>query len=480
MGVTSKLLDLWDVLGGEEPRSRKGLSISLDPSGFVTEIRDYRRPNSLHSDTATLQDAMSGNELVFACLDIKATAAQDPRLLVQKVVKQSGGKVEYEEDQGHAFRQLIMRPNPMMTEADLMRAAIISWDISNPRRFYCEKEYEGKLLKYIWPLNPACMRLLPSRVDPSKNIGYVWSDGIERREYAFDEILVRAGPAWYNPSPTVAALRAIESDSAQTDYVRTFFENGGIPPGILKYKNVRLNQTQRDEVRDKWRSIHGNAYGKQFDIGVLDAEVDYQQTGSKLDELQSQVLRSVAESRVCMVYKVPPLIIYAYVGLMRATYANLKEAYEGFWSTAMSPAFRELRDFWTWNLLTEFEYVETIKKEQIRLNYDMSQVVALQDDVDAMAARNERAWRAGGITRAEYRAKIGEQPGPNDNFYILPAGSQVVFADERPTAVVTVSPLKTKAKATPPSLAIIERRMEKAVQGYLHEQYMLAAAAVGG
>lgn len=456
---------------------RKGLSISLEPGGFVTEIRGYGRSSAPRADTATLEATMSLNELVFACIAVKATAARDPRLTVQ-VQKQQGGKLVYEEQPGHPFRSLIMRPNPRMTEGDLMRAAIVSWDISNPRRFYAEKEYKNSLLVALHPLNPALMQPKYSQSGGRQLLGYTWSDGTSRREYSLDDLLIRSAPAWYDPPPLVAALGATESDTAQTDYVRAFFENGGVPPGLLKY-NMPLNDERRDEIRDKWRSRHGNRYGRQHDIGVLDVNAEYQQTGSKLDELASQTLRSVAESRICMVFGVPPLIVYAYVGLLRATYSNLGEAWRGFWDATMSPMFKELKDFWTWGLLTEFEDEADIRDEKVKLAYDMSTVAALQEDVDAIQKRAEAAWRAGGMTRAQYVQALGLQPDPGDAFYLLPAGAVVVPVGSVPAAAAAPEKAKRAQKArTRGSVQLTERRMEKAVQAYLAREYERAAQAV--
>lgn len=455
--------------GGE-----KALSVSLEPGGFVTEVRGYGRIGAPRADTATLEATMSLNELVYACIAVKATAARDPRLTVQ-VQKTSGGKLTYEEQPGHPFRSLIMRPNDRMTEGDLMRAMIVSWDISNPRRFYCEKEYKSSLLIGLHPLNPSLMRPKYSHAR-RELIGYEWSDGSTRRDYALDELLIRSAPAWYDPPPLVAALGATESDTAQTDYVRAFFENGGVPPGLLKY-NMPLNDDKRDEIRDKWRSRYGNRFGRNHDIGVLDTNVEWQETGATLDKLQSQTLRSVAESRICMVFGVPPLIVYAYVGLLRATYSNLGEAWRGFWDATMSPTFKELRDFWTWGLLSEFEEEADIRSERVRLAYDMSTVAALQEDVDAIQKRSEAAWRAGGITRAEYRQALGQQADPGDAFYLLPAGTTVVPSGTMPSpaAAAPGKAAKTRARG---SVQLTERRIEKAVQTYLRNEYERAAQAV--
>src|SRR6476659_8157322 len=84
----------------------KSLSIALQPGGFVNEVQSYRRPSYPASDTSAFQEAMTRNELVYACLAVKATAALDPRLLVQKAVKK-GDKTTYEELPGHPLRQLL-------------------------------------------------------------------------------------------------------------------------------------------------------------------------------------------------------------------------------------------------------------------------------------------------------------------------------------------------------------------------------------
>ncbi len=449
--------------------ARKGLTISrdaaLEPGGFVTELMSLGRPGAPYSDTADLQDAQIRNELVFACLAIKASTAQDPRLIVQQQ-RTARGKTTYEEVPNHPLRQLLA-----MSEADLMKAALISWDVSNPRRAYFEKVYTGALLTGLNPLNPVCMHAERSR-SSGELLGYTYRDGTHRREYGLDELIVRAAPAWYDPPPLVAALGSVASDTAQTDYIRAFFDNGGVPAGFLKY-NMPMNDTQRGEVRAKWSAIYGNRYRRQHDVGVLDANVDYQEIGAPLDKLSSQTLRSVAESRICMVFGVPPLIVYAYVGLLRATYSNLKEAWAGFWDATMSPAFKEWRIFWTRALLPEFESERDIRSERVRLHYDLSAVAALQEDVDATQKRARENWTAGGISQNEFRAAIGYEPRP---------GGDEVFAKPSPTpTTTTTTPAgagKERKERDGATVAMIERRMEREVRSYLLGEYQAAVAAV--
>lgn len=482
----SDFKDFVNMLRGRAPsHEAKSVTITYTPADLPARYW----PSSLDASTGALQDIVLRNELVFACLAAKATAAQDPMLRVEKAVTKNG-KTTYEPVAGHPFRALIMRPNPMMSEADLMQAAIISWDVSNPRRFYCEKEYKSGSLIALHPLNPSAMKPRYSRANSRELIGYDWTEGGQKREYALDELLIRAAPAWYDPPPLAAALGSVNSDVAQTDFISAFFENGGVPSGFLKYGNQALNDTKREEIRQKWRAIYGNRNRGQHDIGVLDMNADWVKSGATLSDLDSETLRQVAESRICMVFGVPPLIVYAYVGLVRATYSNLKEALAGFWDITMSPAFKEWRDFYARALLPEFEDERAILSEQVRLSYDLSLVAALQDDVDALFNRAEKAFRAGAITLNQYRAMMGQEADAAGDYYLRLAAYAPYPAGMAPTVTsedvlmgkpsTAAEPMKRRQIKKRDDLVSVERRMEKKLQTYLQQQYTLAANAVRG
>lgn len=403
----------------------KGLSISRgmpDASGFIL------RPqiSDADADTERLQEVMKTNELVYACLNIKAQSARDPRLTVE--VLNSDG--EYAALPTHPLQSLMRSPNERMTEGDLLTAAIISWDTTSPRLFFAEKEYQRSLLVGLHPLNPALMTPIRSGVNRVLT-GWRWGSGGAAIEYKLEELLIRSAPGWYQPAPLVAALGSIGSDTGQTDYVRDFFANGGMPSTYIKDSSRVLTNAQRDEVRAKWRATYGNRSGGQHDIAVLDMHQDLGKIGAGLDELDSESLRMITESRICMVLGVPPLIVYAYAGLMKSTYSNLKEAWSGFWDSTMSPTLKEWRDFWALSLLPEFEDRDDIRSEKVRLRYDLSQVAALQDDVDAVQNRSVKAYTAGIITLNEARQKIGEKPDPT------PAGDEY-----RKAAAPVAAPVK--------------------------------------
>jgi SPP1 gp7 family putative phage head morphogenesis protein len=165
---------------------------------------------------------------------------------------------------------------------------------------------------------------------------------------------------------------------------------------------------EADEIREKWRAKFSPMLGGNMsDIAVLDENADFEILGARLNELQSEELRSVAESRICMVFGVPPLVIYAYIGMLRSIQSNLREAWQQFWDSTLTPEYKAARQWLTSRLLTEFESDELVLGERVRCQWDMSQVAAMQDDVDAVHQRARENYIAGGITRNEYRAIIG-------------------------------------------------------------------------
>lgn len=383
---------------------------------WISKTQVLQAPNEPRRDTSSLQRALTTNELVYACLMIKAQAMRDPRLMVQRR-KRSG---EWEEWQGHPLRRLMMQPNPLMDEGDLMAACMMSWETTEPRRAYIEKEYDGRLLVGLWPLNPLYM----TEEQRGDTVVYVWSDGKQRHEFQADQLIIRQAPSWWYPSGLAAAMGSVDGDQSQTEYVRAFFKNGGVPSGILKVRGV-LQEPQALDLQARWRAKYSLKKGLAGDVAILDDNASYEKIGSAVGDLENADLRAITESRICMALGVPPLIVYAYVGLLRATYSNLKEAWASFWDSTMSPALKEWRSWWERVLLPEYHNALDITNERVRLAYDLSQVAAMQEDVTAIEARAIALYQSGLATLNEARSSVNLEPIENGDTLKSPQAAQL-------------------------------------------------------
>lgn len=419
------------------------------------------------SDAAALAHAYGRNELVFACVEVKRRAMQDPRLVIEE--RQRDGT--YRIIDGHPLRRLWMYAGDGYDEASLLALIVACRDVFG--WFAAEKvRSRSGALVGLNPLNPALLK--PWRDRDGRQLGYTWKQGLQSVTFTYDELLLYQPPGWASVAPLAVALGATDADTAQTDFIRAFFNNGGQPGGILKVKGT-IKQERADEIATRWATKYGRRGDGQHRPAVLDDNVDYQRTGSALNELDSESIRSLTESRICMAFGVPPLIIYAYVGLLRATYSNLKEAWSNFWDATLSPDLKALRAWLTWSLLTEFESTERVYSEQVRLRWDLTQVAALQDDVDQVQGRAERAFRAGGITLNEYRAHLGAVPDPTGDYYLRSLALLPTPLGAPPTDAPKQLPRQRETKVAPRRL---ERRLQAALETYLTDQYEQAARAI--
>jgi HK97 family phage portal protein len=376
------------------------------------------------------------NEIVYSCIEVKASTAIDPRLMVEE----RKGDGEWAEAAGHPMRRLLMRPNDEMDESAFTQAYIVSMDVAGV--FYAEiVRGANRLPSELHPLNPAKVAAIPG--EGGRVRAYQFKEGTRRVEIPAEDMLVRRKwhpqSRYWGLSPLSVALASVDADNAQTDYLRSFFNHSGVPSGFLKLKK-KLTQEQADTVRAKWKARYARAWGgTQHDIGILDEDAEYIPTGSKLNELDSESIRGLTEARIAMPFRVPPLIIYAYTGMARATYSNLKEAWASFWDATLTPMYKDYRTWLTWSLLRQFVDEELIYGERIRLNWDMKQVAALNEDVTEIQKRARENFRAGGITLNEYRALIGQKPDPQGDYYLRPSSFAVVRLGEQAAAVTSVS-----------------------------------------
>jgi HK97 family phage portal protein len=445
----------------------------------VVPVGVQGRPYPRTYDATRLISAARTNEVVYACISTKQRTAVDPRLYVER--RQSDG--QWLEIDGHPLRRLIMRPNPDMDEINFWQWFIASRETCG--EFYAEIVRSSKAGPPValYPLNPALVDPIPNS---DGTIGaYQWRLGYLKQIIPAEDMLVwrnvDIGNRWRGLSPLSVALGAVGGDIAQTDYVNEFFRVGGIPAGLMTIKGRTVTPLEAEEIREKWRAkFSPSSGGNMSDIAVMDENAEFQVLGSKLDELSSEELRGVAESRICMVFGVPPLVIYAYIGMLRSIQSNLREAWQQFWDSTLTPEYRAMRQWLTTRMLSEFESDDLVMGERVRCQWDMLQVAALQDDVDGMQRRARENYTAGGITRNEFRAVIGAPPDDvHGNDYATPA--QPTGAPE-PTKRAAPIARKAVTKADDDDIERIDASREKIVgkavvkiEKYLRDEYEAAS-----
>ena len=361
------------------------------------------------TDVRSLQAAMQTNELVFAAIRLLAKSANDPRLLV---MRRSSISSEWQEAPDHPFTRLMLQPVPVthavtMDGATWLRCHIASWETT--RLFFAEKVLNtlGQIVE-LHPLDPTCLQPRYNQ-QQTEIIGWTWRSGTKTVEYTNDQLLIRRSQRWYDPPPLAVASGSVALDTEQTAFVRGFFQGGGTPTGVIKV-NKKLQRGEAEDIQTRWREKYGNGGAFAGLPAVFDETGDYQKIGSNLNEIDSQTLRGLAETRIAMVWGIHPTILGTLIGLQHSTYSNYREAQNALWDSVLTPMYKELLSWLQWSLLSQFEPLDRMYAGLVKLAWDMRDVAALQDDVDSRDDRTRKNYLSGLMKLNEARAILGLEP----------------------------------------------------------------------
>jgi HK97 family phage portal protein len=413
-----------------------------DATGIQT-IGLNRRSRTLKYNTESSFRAYLTHELVYSCINKIADVMNDAEIIVE--IKDKDGN--WQKKEGHLLPALLKRPNRLETGRDFRRMMVQSEQATGI--FYGQITRSGAGIPVeIHPLNP--LRLQPW---PNLQTGDIAFYRYTRPDGKFfdiipEDMLIRRRAditnRFFGSAPLDAALKSINSDIGLTDYVDAFFESDGTPSGILKILNATVSETKREALQAKWKQKYSRGGANQKGIAVLDQNAEFQKIGSNLNELDTEKISARFESRICSVFGVPPILVSAWVGLQHTTAnATAKAALRDFWDNKIQPELAALREWYTWFLLPEFENIDAIKAERVRVGWDTSHVGFLQEDADGLHTRARENFKAGMWTLNEAREATGMPPDEvsGADYYVQPLNViavspqvRAIEADKEPQA----------------------------------------------
>lgn len=197
----------------------------------------------------------------------------------------------------------------------------------------------------------------------------------------------------YGLSPISPMARSLDVDNSVTDYLKLFFQNGAMPPGVLSF-DVPMDDETVSRARTRWMEIYGG-YSNWADVAVLDQGGKYQKIGLSFQELDMGVLDARNESRAVAPLGVPMTLIESRPSLVQSTYSNKETDRIMFWQDTMIPELR-------WFEVDYQYYLQGDNGEFVM--FDLSRVPALTLTPAQKHDLATKAFIAGGLSRNEYRA----------------------------------------------------------------------------
>ncbi|MFF2493244.1 phage portal protein [Agromyces sp. NPDC058064] len=372
-------------------------------------LHDPEYPGS--SFLSHVEHGYARNELVYACITERATSIPDAPLRVYDAL---GRKSEPLED--HPVRRLLANPNPLMADVELDELLELHKCLAGNAFWEVVSDRAGRPAE-LWPLRPDLIKVKRGR----NTVSYGYSPDGGGRYVDVDVIHFRMTSP-LDPlggmAPMRAALRGTALDNEATNYVTALLQNHAIPGVAITMGNLEqvLDESTTNRLTEKWKQKFGGK--RRGEPAFLQTGMEIKELGSSLKDLEFPDLRTISESRICMSFGVPPILVGAKVGLDRSTFANYKEARASFWEETLIPA-RKKDARLAMALQRRFAGAGA---RRVEIRPDWSEVEALRESEQARWERATNAFRAGGITQNDFRREVGMQTVDGGDVFLVPSG----------------------------------------------------------
>lgn len=409
------LTSLRDWISGRD-LERRLLPTLADPTrslGISVPTSELGRPLWPERSIESLRREATASPVVYACVTARAKAVSAAPL---RVYRDAGGG-QREELPDHPVAQLLRRPNPTVSEAEFLLTTVLMMDVAGFCLIEKVRSGQGNVVE-LWHLRSEWARPI-ARGDGAFDWEYRVPGRVPVVLAAEDAIVVTSTPSLTlgatGISPTAVALREIGIDSASTEFLKLFFDSGAAPRYALVSPNPITDQAKADAIRERWRQTYGG-YGNWTQVALLHGGLDVRPIGYDLNEMAYPELRRLLEARICMTFGVPPILVGAQVGLDASTYSNFEEARRTFYEDTIVPLWARIDGALTRSLLPELE-----SDRSVSLEFDTSNIAALQEDVTPAWQRATAALAAGAITLNQAQLEMGLPGfGPDGEVVFLP------------------------------------------------------------
>jgi HK97 family phage portal protein len=343
----------------------------------------------------------------------------------------------------HPILQLLAQPTP-----NVPPSLVWSWILPDYQllgnAYFRKVRVSGRVVGLQY-LAADMMRPVGNKINPLVKYQYT-VDGTSYDIALEDLIHIRYGrdpqDSRFGRSPVTSVLREIATDNVAASAAFGMVRNGGMPSIMVgpDYKGG-VEDLSEDDARQTKRKLQQDFTGDNAgSVLVMTGPFKVEQVSHKPSEMAFDEIRRKPEERVCAALGLNPLVLQLGSGLERATYSNLEQATRSAWTDGMIPLMRQMSEALTIALLPDYE--ETQPGDY--LEFDVSNVPALQADLNEDAERAERLYKSGIVDLATAKRVAGVTPSDDDEGYYHPTAVPV---QKDAQEVFVSAPVQPVAKA---------------------------------
>ena len=360
--------------------------------GAVFAIEGLSRPAWGPRSYATYaRDGMMRNAVAYRCIRMIAEAASSVRLVATRGL---------EPVDDHALLDLLQRPAPGMTSADLFERWYGTLLVAG--NVYLNAVASAGAIRELHLLRPDRVRVVPGR--DGWPAGFEYTIDGRRRVFDGDAVdgvaevlhvkLFHPADDHYGLSPVEAAGHAIDIHNTATLWNKALLDNAARPSGALVYTAAgQLTGEQFDRLKQELEQSFQGARNAGRPM-LLEGGLDWKAMSLSPRDMDFIEAKNAAAREIALALGVPPMLL----GIPGDnTYANYQEANRSFWRQTVLPLVeRSARGLATW--------LAPAWGDAIDLRPDVDAIEALQPEREALW---RRLGEASFLSDDEKRAAVG-------------------------------------------------------------------------
>jgi HK97 family phage portal protein len=447
------------------------------------------------SDSTQPSSDPSLSSLVAAGYTWLGSTLPEPDLQVKKefLRKRGGKKQDDNVIERHPIYPILKRPNPQTSGSNLWRAFARSWIIDGNAYWLKFRNDSGVVVQirnephenvrvrwvgdqngeYLDASRSMSVPVVQRSDRPTEFINYyeLRRDNRRYRVEPADVVHFRDGEdptnRRYGLSRLKTILREIYGDSAVASYAANLLGGNGVIPFVVGIddKEGLLSQEDLDNIKAK---LNEQTTGKNAGQGlVLSAKATFNRTGLTPQEMDLRTTRYMAQEVFSAVTGIPAIVLNFGSGMERSIWNNMSEADRRAIDSYLQPLWWHIAQELTNQLLPDFD-----QDASHFLEFDLSEVGALQENQDSVWARVGKAYQDGVIKRSEARTALDYEADPDgaDDVYFIRSGSETVTVEEEAVQrEAAMNPPDPQPQVLPPGqepqLALVKGRHTGLLKG---------------
>lgn len=355
---------------------------------------------------AQLQKIYAKSEIVFACIREKATAAVDAELVVCRDTEDG-----VEVLNGHESLEMFYN-NKTYSFADIVGLLIQRLELTGAAFAlmgkYANRQGVGEFVPV--PTNVVNCISRATEIDHYE----IMRDGqppinVDPSEI-FDVRYQDPGTYLGYVSPLATAYKQYAIDEEREKLTQEVMRNRQVPGLIVEQGGDRaLTADQVKVLRDTLSASIGGDNSSRGKSIMLPFGVKVA-AGLDVKDIDFSALSALTESRICMAFQVPPILIGAKIGLDASTYSNYEQARKSFYRETIRPLWAILADAFTRNIFRKHG------EQDLYFRFETDHIPELHEDQSAKSLRVCQQYQFGIISRDEARDALGYAVDTEDIF----------------------------------------------------------------